>query len=289
MADPRRRLDDNVAGDFFVDDSCIDCGACRWIAPDAFDGAGDHSRVYRQPTDADGTRRALLALVACPTGSIGSERKHDVRAAAAAYPVPIAGDVHHCGFHSADSFGAASYLIVRPGRGNVLVDSPRYNRGLVGRIEALGGVSLMFLTHRDDVADHQRFADHFGCERVLHRRDVSASTRMVEQQPDGDALVALDDELTMIPTPGHTRGSACLLYRDVLFSGDHVAYSRSMKRVYAFSGACWYDWATQIRSMERLLDHRFAHILPGHSAPCRFPAETMRVELTRCIAWMRAR
>ena len=29
MADPRRRLDANAPGSWFVDDSCIDCDACR--------------------------------------------------------------------------------------------------------------------------------------------------------------------------------------------------------------------------------------------------------------------
>ena len=28
MANPSRRLAENVAGDFYVDDSCIDCDAC---------------------------------------------------------------------------------------------------------------------------------------------------------------------------------------------------------------------------------------------------------------------
>jgi len=44
----------------------------------------------------------------------------------------IAGEVFHCGFHSAASFGAASYLIVRP-QSNVLVDSPRFAGPLVRR------------------------------------------------------------------------------------------------------------------------------------------------------------
>jgi hypothetical protein len=58
--------------------------------------------------------------------------------------------------------------------------------------------------------------------------------------------------------------------------------------VYAFSGACWYDWDVQIESMERLAEYRFEHILPGHSAPCRFPADDMRARMRDCVEWMRA-
>jgi glyoxylase-like metal-dependent hydrolase (beta-lactamase superfamily II)/ferredoxin len=293
MASKARRLDTNLAGDFFVDDSCIDCGACRWVAADSFDSHGEYSRVYRQPADDASRVRAFQALVACPTGSIGcdaNDAKRRIIAASAAFPVPIDGGseegVHYCGFHSERSFGAASYLIVRPG-GNVLVDSPRFHRGLVRRIEKLGGVRWMFLSHKDDVAEHQRFREHFGCERVLHRSDVGAATRDVELQPAGDEVLDLDTDLAVIPTPGHTRGSACLLYQGrYLFSGDHVAWSIPLGQVYAFKRACWFDWSTQIRSMERLCDYRFEHILPGHGAPCRFEADEMAQQMRQCVAWM---
>jgi glyoxylase-like metal-dependent hydrolase (beta-lactamase superfamily II)/ferredoxin len=295
MASEAHRLDSNVAGDFFVDDSCIDCGACRWVAADSFDRHGDHSRVYRQPPDHDASARAFQALVACPTGSIGCDAaaaKRGIAGASRGFPVRItdsASDgVYYCGFHSERSFGAASYLIVRPG-GNVLVDSPRFNRGLVKRIEELGGVRWMFLTHKDDVAEHRRFRERFGCERVLYSSDVGSDTRDVELQPAGDEVLRLDDDLVVIPTPGHTRGSACLLYRDrFLFSGDHVAWSIQLRQVYAFKRACWYDWDTQIRSMERLLQHRFEHLLPGHGAPCHFEADEMARNMRKCVDWMRA-
>ena len=100
----------------------------------------------------------------------------------------------------------------------------------------------------------------------------------------------LADDLLVIPTPGHTRGSACLLFRDeVVFSGDHVAFSRALDHVYAFSGACWYDWDVQIASMERLATHTFKHIMPGHGAPCSFDSTEMRRQMRQCVAWMRER
>ena len=35
MANPKKRVPENVPGDFFVDSTCIDCDACRQIAPAA--------------------------------------------------------------------------------------------------------------------------------------------------------------------------------------------------------------------------------------------------------------
>src|SRR5688500_14455150 len=141
MANPARRLPQNIAGDFFVDETCIDCDACRQIAPRTFQDHVDQSSVYRQPATVEETRQALKALVACPTGSIGTERRHDTHAAVAAFPELIEGGVYFCGFTAESSFGAWSYLVVRPEAegGNVLVDSPRFSRQLVKRIEALGG------------------------------------------------------------------------------------------------------------------------------------------------------
>jgi ferredoxin len=71
MADRRRGVVENVPGDFFVDETCIDCDACRQLAPEVFADAGEYSFVHAQPQTGDAGRKALQALLACPTGSIG--------------------------------------------------------------------------------------------------------------------------------------------------------------------------------------------------------------------------
>jgi glyoxylase-like metal-dependent hydrolase (beta-lactamase superfamily II)/ferredoxin len=292
MASISQRLASNVPGEFFVDSTCIDCDTCRWMAPEVFDEEGEQSRVRRQPESADELRAAELALIACPTGSIGTTKKRDLSAARDAFPIAIEGDVHHCGYHSEASFGAASYFIRRPPArgGNVLIDSPRFSAPLVKRLEALGGVATLLLTHADDVADHARFHDRFGCKRVLHAADTGTGTRGVEQKLEGEDPIAIDAEILAVPVPGHTAGSVCFLYRnDFLFSGDHVAWSESRGQVYAFRTACWFDWEAQCRSMERLARHEFEWILPGHGRRCHFPRERMRLEMGRCVTWMRAK
>jgi glyoxylase-like metal-dependent hydrolase (beta-lactamase superfamily II)/ferredoxin len=289
VAQLARRLSHNVPGDLFVDASCIDCDTCRWMAPETFVEREDQASVASQPKTPAERRRALMALVSCPTGSIGATGplKTEIGEAIQSFPDRIDSDVYHAGFHSESSFGAASYWIARE-KGNVLVDSPRFTWPLVRRFEELGGVSLMFLTHRDDVADHEKFRGHFGCERILHARDITAGTRGVERPIEGDEPVRLDDDLLVIPTPGHTRGSACLLHRDrFLFTGDHLAWSESRGHIYAFRSACWYDWKTLVRSTERLSAHSFEWILPGHGRRCYFPRERMPPEMEKALRWMR--
>ena len=42
------------------------------------------------------------------------------------------------------------------------------------RLEALGGIAHIFLTHRDDVADAERYAEHFDSRRIIHRDELSS-------------------------------------------------------------------------------------------------------------------
>ena len=286
MAQLALKLASNVEGDFFVDSSCIDCDACRVFAPTVFSDDGDQSSVFHQPeTDAE-RLAAEKALIACPTASIGTTSRHDMRAAVAGLPELVADDVYRCGYTSESSFGAVAYLV----KGKFLVDSPRFTAPLVRNIDAMGGVPRMLLTHQDDVADHAKFHERFGCQRVLHRDDVRSGTASVELQPAGRDPVQLDDDLLMIPTPGHTKGHAVFLYRDTfLFTGDHLAWSPDRGHLYAFRSACWYSWTEQIKSMERLLDYRFEWVLPGHGRPVNLPAGAMHASLERCIEWMKAR
>ena len=207
-----------------------------------------------------------------------------------AFPERIDDNVSFCGFTAESSFGAWSYLIERP-EGNVLVDSPRAAGPLLKALEDRGGVATLFLTHRDDVADHEILRKRFACQRVMHEDDVTVSTRDIERKLAGGDAVRLSEDLLAIPTPGHTRGHAVLLYRNkFLFTGDHLAWSRRRESLIAFRDACWYSWSEQTRSMERLLDYSFEWVLPGHGGwhHAASPA-AMRRQLEACVAWMKTR
>ena len=285
MARLADRLPDNAPGPFFVDDRCIDCDACRQLAPSVFARSPRHGQSYvtAQPAGPAAEQRALRALVACPTASIGTVPKRDARAAAASFPERLEGEVYYCGYHSAASYGAASYLIVRPG-GNVLVDSPRAARPLGDAIHALGGVRWLFLSHRDDVADHAWWVRRFGCARVMHAADAAGLP--IERPVHGRDAVRLDDDLLLIPVPGHTRGSMALLYRDTfLFTGDHLWWDEDAGRLDAGRDVCWYSWPEQLRSLARLQGLPFRWVLPGHGRRFAAPSTAaMQAELGRTLA-----
>ena len=138
----------------------------------------------------------------------------------------------------------------------------------------------------------RRFRKRFGCERVLHADDVTrrhARRRAAARRAANPCASAPD--LLAIPTPGHTRGHAVLLYRDkYLFTGDHLAWSRRRGQLVAFRDANWYSWPEQIRSMERLLDHRFEWVLPGprRLLPGRVAGGRCAARSSAACAWMKS-
>jgi len=287
MANVKGAYLENASGNFFVDDTCIDCDLCRQIAPSVFKEQQDHSVVYRQPATSEESHRAAMALVACPTGSIGTRAKLDIRPAATSYPELIEENVYFCGYASPNSYGAASYLILRP-EGNILIDSPRFARTLVRRLEELGGIAVMFFSHRDDVADHEKFHEHFGCRRIIHRADSRGIA--TEEFIEGQEPVTLDKDLYVVPVPGHTGGNVVLLYRNkFLFTGDHLAWSDTRGGLIAFRDVAWYSWPEQTKSMKRLLDLQFQWVLPGHGRRAHQPEHVMHEKLVECIDWMKSR
>jgi glyoxylase-like metal-dependent hydrolase (beta-lactamase superfamily II) len=256
------------------------------MAPQVFHQSGNMSAVYQQPLDPAARLQALQALLSCPTASIGTTNPPpEIRAAQASLPVLIADNVYHCGYHSEKSYAAASYLIQLP-TGNVLIDSPRFTPPLVQRIAELGGIKYLYLTHRDDVADHQKFHDRFGCTRVIHQDDVNNDTQVVEEKLTGTETIQWLPDLQIIPVSGHSKGHTALLYRnEFLFTGDHLAYSEELQHLYAWPEVCWYSWPVQLTSLQKLTQYQFSWVLPGHGRRFHAPPTEMQESLAQCLAW----
>lgn len=287
MANPKKRVPENVPGDFFVDSTCIDCDACRQIAPSVFAEAAETSFVKAQPVSSIHRRQSLQALLACPTGSIGCLGDDDVKAVMKDFPLVVEDPVFYSGYNSPKSYGGNSYFI-RHAAGNWLIDSPKIVTPLVLQLEALGGISHIFLTHRDDVADAERFARHFKCRRIIHR-DEWSSQPDAEVVLDGEASWHLAPGFVAIFTPGHTRGHCVLLYQDrFLFTGDHLAWDRNQLQLEAFHDYCWYSWPRQAESMKRLAEYEFEWVLPGHGQRVQLPATDMRKQILRLVGRMSA-
>jgi glyoxylase-like metal-dependent hydrolase (beta-lactamase superfamily II)/ferredoxin len=288
MANPKKRVPENVSGDFFVDSTCIDCDACRQIAPTVFGEAPETSFVHTQPTSRIDRRQAMQALLSCPTGSIGCLGTDDPKEVMRDFPLLIEEPVYYCGYNSPKSYGGNSYFI-RQAAGNWLIDSPKFVTPLVRQLETLGGVAQIFLTHRDDVADAERYAEHFGSRRTIHREELSS-------QPDAELVLEgvgpweLAPGFLAILTPGHTEGHCVLLFEQrFLFTGDHLDWDRDTRHLTASEDYCWHSWPEQAESMERLAVYRFEWVLPGHGQKVCLPAVEMRKQIKRLAMSMHER
>jgi ferredoxin len=75
MANKLQKGPENIAGRFYVDNTCIDCGLCPDTAPQIFKryDEGGYSIVYRQPQTPEDIALAEEAVSGCPTESIGND------------------------------------------------------------------------------------------------------------------------------------------------------------------------------------------------------------------------
>lgn len=283
MADQKKRLDSNVAGNLYVDSTCINCDTCRQLAPKSFEEVGEYSAVTRQPQDDGQIHQAYQALLACPVGSIGTERsdKAQMQAAMASFPLHLDEDVYYCGFNSEKSFGANSFFVQHP-EGNWLIDSPRYIKLLVEAFERRGGVRYIFLTHEDDVADAAKYAKRFGAIRIIHREDAEAVPD-AEWVVEGAEAVPLTPGFQVIPVPGHTPGSIALLYKSrFLFTGDHLWWEPATRQLGSPRQLVW-NHDQLIHSIEKLLDYQFDWLLAGHGDRVHIRSDELREKVQELL------
>jgi len=236
------------------------------VVPELFAASGYQSVVAEQPATADGEHRAWLAADACPTASIGRSPRSP--RPGPTYPDRLDGPVFDLGHTSEASFGASSYLVQRP-TGNLMIDSPAFDRRLRSEVDDLGGIEHVLLTHRDDVADAQKWAARYGARVWIHVGDRSAAPFATDLLQGTEPTLLIGDEgVVAVPVPGHTRGSVVFVVDGTwAFTGDSLAWDHDRGDVVAFRGACWYSWTEQQRSLARLAQAaRFEWVLPGHGA-----------------------
>lgn len=75
MADKNAKTKDNVPGKFYVDDTCIDCDACRATAPDNFqrNDDGGYTYISKQPENDEERQACQDAKDGCPVEAIGDD------------------------------------------------------------------------------------------------------------------------------------------------------------------------------------------------------------------------
>ena len=75
MADKKDKVAENIPGKFYVDHTCIDCNACRDLAPNFFKRFDDekYSYVFNQPVTKEDIALCEEACEYCPASSIGND------------------------------------------------------------------------------------------------------------------------------------------------------------------------------------------------------------------------
>ncbi|WP_332672285.1 MBL fold metallo-hydrolase [Aromatoleum sp.] len=283
MAKSIKRNPDSAPGEWYIDTRCIDCAASRDVAPGLIVERNGLSIFARQPASEEEQTAAWRAALLCPTASI--RREHPQAPPEGLFPQALAAGVFRCGFNARSSFGAHSYLVLRP-EGNLLVDSPRFAPQLLKRFEEWGGIGDILLSHQDDVADAGRYADRYSSRVWIHADDaddVPYATHLIR----GEAPVTIREGLVAVPLPGHTKGSVAYLLEDTyLFTGDSLAWNPERQRLIAYRDACWYSWDVQKESMKRLLDYDFEWVLPGHGGHVQLPRAEMHQKLAELLVRM---
>jgi len=137
--------------------------------------------------------------------------------------------------------GVNCYIIYNEAAGECAVVDPGANEGdIIREIDARAlKVKYILLTHGhfDHIGAVKALKEHTGGLIAIHSEDalqltdsrlnLSVYMGMPMVQPkadvilkDGDILMLGDEELKILHTPGHTKGSICVLAEEALFSGD---------------------------------------------------------------------
>lgn len=272
----RKRHAANAAGDWYVDTDCINCKAAQMVAPGLIVERDGQSVFARQPTTREELDMAWRARLLCPTSSVHTETKAAVHNEV--FPEWMTENVWRLGYNARSSWGANSFLIKREA-GNAMVDAPRWTEHVVKAIEERGGLALVLLTHRDDVADAERYAKHFGARVFIHEDDRAAAPYATDLLR-GRAPTALSDDLLVIPVPGHTKGSVVFLFGNrCLFTGDSLSWDFTTGDLRASKNVCWYSWPEQTKSLRALAENSFEWVFAGHGGSHRLPPAEMRARL----------
>jgi len=286
MANIKHTLKENVEGNYYVDSSCFNCGASRHYSPNVFGNAGDHAFVKKQPENQAEELATNQAIIMCPTASIGVKNNTNLKPVIETFPIKMANGVYLNGFNHRKSYGAHSYFI-KSNKGNWLIDSPRYTPHLLKQFREMGGIKYIFLTHRDDVCDANRYANYFNAKRIIHKLDL-------ETQKDSEIILEGESEYKFDKgivyfTPGHTPGHIVLLWQEkYLFTGDHYAWLSSLNQFGSFPDACWYSWKKQIESVNLMsLFKDVEWVLPGHGKWGKVSKGEFPAIVKESVSWMK--
>ncbi len=127
------------------------------------------------------------------------------------------------------SLESNGYIISRMRGGSCYVIDPGYEPKRFIAYIAEQGLAMqgVILTHHhyDHVGGAEKLRDYFECPVMMHEQDAFVYRQPVDRLlADGDEIDLDGETLRVYHTPGHTRGSICILSEKskVVFTGDTI-------------------------------------------------------------------
>ncbi|HBY81407.1 MAG TPA: MBL fold metallo-hydrolase [Cyanobacteria bacterium UBA11148] len=150
---------------------------------------------------------------------------------------------------------------------NILIDCPAWNEANEQFLRQVGGVSLLFITHRGGIGRVREIQEAMGCKILIQEQEAYLLP--------GLDVIPFQQEFSLSPnsqalwTPGHSPGSACFYYNfagGILFSGRHLL-PNAQGEVVPLRTSKTFHWRRQIQSiqflMNRFTPETLSYICPG--------------------------
>jgi len=154
-------------------------------------------------------------------------------------------------------FGSIVYLVKLKDK-KIIIDtgSPLNKDELLSDLKELNlkpeEIDLVILTHYH--------FDHIGNAGLFTKAKVYGSKKDFSEKEIIDISELKIPEFKIIETPGHSKGSFCILYDDVLFSGDTIFHNGGIGRMDLEGGS-----ETEMKkSLEKLSKIKYKILCPGH-------------------------
>ncbi|MEM9087835.1 MAG: MBL fold metallo-hydrolase [Cyanobacteria bacterium P01_F01_bin.53] len=168
--------------------------------------------------------------------------------------------------------GTAYFIIEKDASGqpaNILVDCPALNETHQTFIQANGGISTLFITHRSGMAQVPEFQKAFETQVLIQEQEayllptVTTTTFRNEHSLSATSRVFWN--------PGHSPGSACLYHSahgGILFTGRHLLPTKEGAPA-PLRLSKTFHWPRQLRHAQKLLTDftpdTLSYICPGAS------------------------
>ncbi len=175
-------------------------------------------------------------------------------------------------------YGSNSYLLICNGEALIIDPSGTEVSEHIQDAKLMPVGILLTHGHFDHTEYVDKLRNIYGIPLMIHKEDAELLTdgkkdgyfqffrRENSHRPadrlleDGECISLGGEEITVLHTPGHTRGSVCYLAGDILVSGDTL-FANSIGRCDLYGG----DTAMMLSSLKRLRQiEANPFIYPGH-------------------------